>query len=249
MSNIMLEVPAALKEMVPALRELLVQVEAQVERASGLSPTTAYDRFENALREGLAAVERCSHGIALAALDVDEPRLRIDGVEHVRVGRYETTFMSQAGEVPGVARSLYRRAGERNGATVDLVALRSGAVDGVWLPGAARGMAHLLQQGTSREAEATAREIGRLPYSRSSFERVGHAVGSIYAGVRERVERELIEAYDVPREARSISISLDRVAVPMEEPRARPVGRPRRGAAKNPVARVYRMAYCGTVTL
>ena len=108
---------------------------------------------------------------------------------------------------------------------------------------------HPLQQGTSREAESTAKELGRLPYSRSSFERVGHAVGRIYIGVREGVERDLIDAFKVPREARSISISLDRVAVPMEEPLPRPVGRPRRGAAKKPICRVYRMAYCGTVTL
>ena len=249
MSTIMLEVPAALKEMVPALRDLLETVGAQIERAAGLAPTTAYEDYETALREGLRAVECSAHGLALAALDVDAPRLRIDGVEHVRVGRYATTFMSQAGEVPIASRSLYRRAGDRNGATVDLVALRSGAVDGVWLPGTARAMAYLLQQGTSREAEATAHELGRLPYSRSSFERVGHSVGVAYLGVRKHVERELIEAFEVPRDARSISLSLDRVAVPMEEPLPRPVGRPRKRAPKNPVCRVYRMAYCGTVTL
>ena len=38
-------------------------------------------------------------------------------------------------------------------------------------------MAHLLAQGTSREAQATSEELLRLPYSRSSFERVGHEVG------------------------------------------------------------------------
>jgi len=247
-AKMMLEIPSALKCMVPALEALVEEVVAQVDRAAGLSPTTGYEKFEASLREKVGAVECAAHAATLGALDVDEPRLRIDGEDHVRVGRYATSFMSQSGGVP-VTRSLYRRAGDRNGPTVDLVALRCGAVAGIWLPATARAMAHLLQQGTSREAEQTGREMGRLPFSRSSFERVGHAVGRLYAGQRESVERDLIEQLEVPRKARSISLSLDRVAVPMEEPRARPRGRPRKDAPKRPVNRVFRMAYCGTVTM
>ncbi len=248
MAKTMLEIPAALKCMIPSLSELLEEVRAQVERSAGLSPTTSYEKYEANLRARLCEVGCAAHEATLSALDVDEPRVWIDGKEHVRVGRHETTFKSQSGEAP-VTRSLFRRAGDRNGPTVDLVALRCGAVANVWLPGTARAMAYLLQQGTSREAEQTAREMGRLPYSRSSFERVGHAVGRLYARQRESVERDLIEHLDVPREAQSISLSLDRVAVPMEEPRQRPVGRPRKDAPKRPVSRVFRMAYCGTVTL
>ena len=132
---------------------------------------------------------------------------------------------------------------------MDAVSLRAGVVGDGWLPHTARAMAHAVQQGTSREAKATAGEFGRLPYSRSSFERVAHLLGALTVADHEDIEDALIDAYDLPKEVRSISVSLDRVSVPMEEPRPRPVGRPRKGAPKKPVERNFRMAYCGTVTL
>ena len=88
-----------------------------------------------------------------------------------------------------------------------------------------------------------------LPYSRSSFETVAHLVGALAVADHQDIEDALIDAYVVPEEARSVSVSLDRVSVPIEEPRDRPVGRPRKGAPKKPVARNFRMAYCGTVSV
>lgn len=248
MATMMLEIPEALKPMIEPLRDLLAEAMAQVERARVLGREAQYESFEGGLVEKTGAVERAAHEATLSALDVDTAQLMINGVLHVRVVRDQTTYMTQAGGVP-VMHTLYRRAGDRNGPTVDPIALRAGMLDGVWLPGAARDMARLLAQGTSREAEETARELGRLPYSRSSFERVGHAVGEAYVMQHQHIEQLLIEAYEVPRGVHSISAALDRVSMPMEEPRPRPRGRPRKNAPKKPIDRVYRMAYCGTVTL
>jgi hypothetical protein len=240
-ATMMLEFDDALKPMLEPLRDLLKETQAQVDRGRARGREAEYESFEGRLVEKLAAVERGSHQATLSALDVDAPQIMINGEAHVRVLRDQTTYMSQAGGVP-VMHSLYRRVGERNSPTVDPVALRAGTIDGVWLPGAARDIALLLSQGTSREAEATARELGRLPYSRSSFERVGHAVGEAYVSQHQHVEQLLIEAYPVPRETHSVSAALDRVTIPMEEPRPRPRGRPRKGAPKKPIERVYRMA-------
>lgn len=184
---------------------------------------------------------------SLQALDIDAKRILVDGKPHTKVGRYEATYFAKEGPIP-VTRSIFRECGVRNASTVDPVSLRLGSVDG-WLPNAAKAAAFLLQQGTSREAEATARELGVLPYSRSSFERVAHEVGERFSVVRDDVEDALVKGYRIPDEARTISVSLDRVAVPFEEPRTRPVGRPKRGAPKRPIERVWHMAYVGTVTL
>jgi hypothetical protein len=176
---------------------------------------------------------------------VDAPAVVIDGRVHTRVHRDEGRYYTLAGDVV-VTRSLYRA--ERNGKVVDPVSLRAGAIDGGWLPETATAMAHLLQQGPSRDAEQTAHRLGCLPYSRCSFERVGHAVGDLYGASKTAIDDALIVALEIPAAAQAVSFGLDRVSLPMEEPRPRPVGRPRKDAPKRPVQRVYRMAYCATIT-
>jgi hypothetical protein len=243
----MLEVPERLKTMRPAIEKLLRDVDARCRRASD---GRSFDctAFEALVRDDCAAIEREAHGVTLAALDVDAAHVKIGGALHARVGRHETTFMTQVGGV-SVTRSLYRKTGERNGRVVDPVAMRAGCVAGEWLPGAAQQMAFLLQQGTAREAEQTAKQLGRLPYSRCSFDRVGHAVGARYLDQHESIEQRLIEAFELPEGATGVSVSLDRISVPIEEARPRPVGRPHHAAPKRPCTRAWRMAYCGTVTI
>lgn len=184
---------------------------------------------------------------ALQQLDIDAERIVVERKAYARVGRYEAEYFTKEGPVT-VTRNLFRECGKRNAKTVDAVSLRCGALDG-WLPETATAMAFLLQQGTSREAESTARALGVLPYSRCSFERVGHAVGAMHAVVRSTVEDVLIRRYRVPRAATSLSVSLDRVAVPMEEPRPRSADQPKVGASMRPIERVWHMAYVGTLTL
>ncbi len=248
MAQIVIEVPDALKAVVEKpMREYARMVEAQM-REGGRGRRVDYRKFEVKLAKKTAAIERAGHQAALSALDIDAAHVTINGERYARVGRHPAEYKTTAGPVE-VRRSLYRRSGERNGETVNAVTLRSGAVADEWLPETAKQMAHLLQLGTSREAEQTATRMGRLPYSRSSFERVGHAVGEVYVPRRHEIEDVLIRNVEVPKAATSVSVSLDRVSVPMEEPRPRPPGRPRKNAPKKCVQRKFRMAYCGTVTM
>jgi len=246
-TKLTVEVPATMASLAEAMTAVVSLVQAQVERGVSSGPS-GYDTFEQELMAAVAMVERRAHEPALAALDIDAPAVKIDGRTYRRVLRSPGDYHARAGTV-SVMRTLYRESGNRESPSVDLVSIRAGVVADGWLPGTARQMAHMLQQGTSREAEATAGQLRVLPYSRSSFERVGHAVGRKYVEHAPTIERALIDDEDVPDAARSISISIDRVSVPMEEPRERPVGRPRRGAPKNPITRAYRMGYVGTVCL
>jgi hypothetical protein len=145
--------------------------------------------------------------------------------------------------------------------------MRLGLVGDRWLPGAAGQMGYLLAQGTSREAEETARQLGRLPFSRSSFERVGHRVGKLYVSRQADIDEELIETFELPDGAAGLVVSLDRVAVPVEETDAWCASSPKTKASgvhhqsgsrqarrsktkpRRRVARNFRMANCGTVTI
>ena len=247
MPEIVVEVPEELKALEGPIKEFVKTATTQLDAQK--VGRIGYEAFERALEERSGALERAVHKATLAALDADAPLIEINGKPYVRVLRCPTTYMSRTGEVEGVVRSLYRPSGARGVAAVDPVALRAGAVDGIWLPGAARAMAYLLQQGPEREAVRTAQELGRLPYGKASFEAVGQAVASMYSEREKDIDEQLITSFAVPDNVHAISAALDRVSVPVEEPRPRPRGRPREGAPKRPIARVFHMAYCGSVTL
>ena len=241
-----IEVPQELK----ALGDAMVEAMAVVSRARAgrAGKAVDYAAVEVAIGEAAARIERAGHEAVLQSLDVDRPNVLIGGARYARVGRCEATYYTLAGPVV-VERSLYREVGQRNAKVVDPVSLRAGVIADGWLPRTASAMAHQVQQVTSREAEQGARQVGRLPYSRCSFERVAHAVGALYVPAHGDIEDALIEEYEIPAAARSVSVSVDRVSVAMEESLPRPVGRPKKGAPKRPVARNFRMAYCATVTL
>jgi len=248
---IKIEVPEGLEGLGRAIEELVKNVQKEQKKAPG-GKAVDYAKIECSLAQNTAEIERAAHKGILESLDVDERAVLIGGTKYNRVGRYAATYYTLAGPVE-VERSVYRQSGQRGGTpearVIDAVSLRVGVVGDGWLPQTARAMAQAVQKLTSREAESGQHEDFRMPYSRSSFERVAHQVGALAVASREDVHDALIDTYEVPKDARSVSVSLDRVNVPMEEPLPKPVGRPKKGAPKRPVQRNFRQAYCGTVTL
>lgn len=251
MAKMVIEIPEELTGLGEAFKKVLADVQGAVASTGG-GKAIDYAKVEKVMAAGAGQVECAGNQAVLQTLDIDVPAVIIGGIRYTRVGRCPAPYHTMAGSVP-VTHTLYRESGTRGGTAegrvVDPVSLRAGVIGKGWLPGTARAMAHDMQQGTSREAAASAGEKHRLPYSRESFERVAHLVGALAVAGHRDIEDVLIEALEIPEEARSISVSLDRVSVPMEEPRKRPVGRPKKDAPKRPVEVNYREAYCGTVTL
>ena len=226
----------------------LVSVTVASARATGSGGAVDYAATERAIAEHTAAVERAAHVEILRSLDVDAPRVRVHGEVYVRLGRERGTYGTMAGRVV-IERSVYRQVGVRNGLILDPIAVRTGAYGRGWLPATAQCMANDVQRGPSREAEDAAKQTGRLRYSRASFERVGHLVGEQWLREHADIEDQLAQEYELPSEVVAMSVALDRVSVPMEEPKKRSPGRPRKNSPKRLVERNFRMAYCATITL
>lgn len=247
--TIVIEIPSEHKSLADAIGILLTKVGEQCQAARS-GQALDYVSVEEELREQAGVIERSAHEAILssAVLDLEARVIEMRGRSFVQVCRSKGRYRTQTGVV-AFDRPLFRERGVRNGPTLDPILMRIGGVGDGWLPGTAKAMAHLMQLGTSREAAETARQMGRLPYSRTSFERVPHLVGELYVARREGIEQELISEYEVPVDAHAVSVSIDRVSLPMEEPRPRPRGRPAKNAPKNPITRQFRMAYCATATV
>jgi len=246
-TRIVIELADQHKHLASALQALAERVE-QLGSQGADGKSIDYAKIEREVGAAAASVERAAHQGLLAGLDIDTAQVLIGGALHTRVGRYEGAYHTMAGSV-SVLRSLYRRDGQRNGKVVDTIGMRAGVVADGWLPQTARAMAHHVQGGTARDAEANASESGRLVYSRCSFDRVTHAVGELYGDHNVDIDDALITAYEPPAEARSISVGLDRVSLPTIEPRPRPAGRPKKDAPKRPITVAWRMMWVATVTL
>jgi hypothetical protein len=248
--QIIIELPDECNALAEVIQGVAGRMRQEVRKAKNLSRSIDFRALEDVSAEHANAFERGILEGLLRAVAVDAERIVVDGETYAKAVEGVGEYHSLAGTVK-VPRWLYRKTTERNGPTFDPVAARIGALEGGWLRSTAEAIARVLQEMPTRPAQALAESMKRLPYSRTSFEHVGHLVGARVVAVLPTVEdgvgRMLVAALD--ERVKSVSFAVDRVAIPMEESKPRPVGRPKKGAPKKPVDRVFRMAYCGVVTL
>lgn len=183
--------------------------------------------FELADEFGRAALEGF-----LARFDTPQASVMIDGDEHYWIGRKPKTYKSTRGEVT-VERNVYRPRGVHNGSQVCPLELRIGMVGGQWTPNCANDMAFLAARVPEREAAEIGGRIGSLTYSAPSFQRVTRRLGERWEAGRDIYETAVVEAEEIPVEATSVSVAVDRVSLLMNE-----------DDELN-----WRMAYCGCVTI
>ena len=201
---------------------------------------------ENELISSVIAFGRDSILALARKADPTSPVIHVDGQKYQRLKETTRPVFTPFGS-GSVKRSLYRKVGVRNGPTIDPVTLRCGLVKRA-TPRAGSLYSAFIASVPSREASKLLQQL-KIQTSRSSLDRIAQAFGERFEDHREELDTVLIEDFVIPEEAVAVSVSVDRVSVPIEKPKPRGPGRPRRGTAKRPIEVVYQMAYVFCWTL
>lgn len=199
--------------------------------------------FERDLRKRANAFCKVVMGERLASMDVDEPRVLIDGEPFRRVGRHEKTYHTLSGDVV-VERTIYVPTG--GGKAVAALDLKAGLVENCWTPLLARVMARAVAGTTPKEAAELFVEFGGATPSTSSLDRLPKSLSAKWETHRPRFETELREQEEIPAEAVTVAVSLDGVQVPMKDGERRKKRTQEGLRPKGPAG--FREVGCGTVS-
>ena len=234
-----------LQRLEEAMANLTQCVRENATRTDPEGDAMSFGAAEKAVLEQVAAVSSAAMAATLSAWQPTAAEVEHDGSTWRRMNPTSRgMYFGLHGEIV-IDRYLYREAGVRNGPTIVPLELRAGLVDGLWTPRAAEAVGHLAQALPSRDAEEIAATLGVLPYSRSSLHRCAESLGSHWGDIAHEAEETLVQQMPIPDEAATLSVSVDRVSLPMEEPLLDDDGK----RIDHKIHRVFRMAYCGVLTL
>ena len=220
---------------------------------ANIDAARAEDGFSFAVSEGLiaeasAGIENAALADVLASAAPDSELVEVGGVLYRRMpDESKGVYFAMRGK-PVVMRHLYRKVGVHNGSTIDPIALRCGLIGGRYTPAAGAAVAKLAQSMPTREGGDLCESLGVLPYSRSGMYEMANGIGQRWESMRHEAEAVLIQAFEIPDAAVSVSVAVDRVSLPTAEDRE-PTAKDVERGVRNPISVVKRMSWCGVWTL
>lgn len=238
---------SAVNELPSGVRQPMLQLLLDLTRIFNVAAPTpsSFASAESDVVDGIVRFGRDAVLALASQFAAESPRLTVVSEDDTRTYRRLEPTSCEVVTPFGrgsIERSLYRETGVHNGPTIDPVALRCGLLSSA-TPRAVQLIGAFVGAVPSREAETLFQQFGVETLSRSTIERTAQAFGQRLEDNRDELDTALLEEFEIPAETTTVSVSVDRVAVPIEKPRRRKPGRPRKGAARRPVEVVYEMAY------
>lgn len=173
-----------------------------------------FGEVETELRQRLLEIERDLTAEIMAAHDLDDATVEIEGKVHRRVLRSAQTYMTTAGPVT-VARWLYRDRADDSAASVSPMEQRLGLID-FWTEKAAKQAFWVVAQMTPQKAADAFQRIGSMAPSKSSLDRLPKQLSETWEATREDHEAALRDALVVPEGTVTVAVSIDGVLAPID---------------------------------
>jgi hypothetical protein len=195
-----------------------------------------------------AAVTRLVYTLGQAALsdvlthyDTKTDVISVGDQTYRRKHKAIKTYQTGLGPVE-INRHIYvNRKKDGDGRAICSLELQAGIIEGYWTPMAAKnsmwGLAHL----TAHEVEDMLLQFGKMNPSRSSLDRLPKALNQHWEPQTIAYHDALIDSESIPKNARSVAVSLDGVMVGMK---------PQKSATEKPASMKteWKEASCGTVS-
>ena len=233
----------------PQLLDPLAQLLELVRRLTESAPRS-WRESERDLLDAARHLSCAAQQAVLQAFDLPSPEALVhQGRRFERTRRAPKTYLGLDGPVR-LERWLYHGP---QGQTLCPLELRAGIVEGRLTPAAAR-LELLSTAGDDYLSSQRLHEAAHLLGARtkSSLERDVVAMSPKmreHMGELEQVRRDELARREPLEGVATISVSVDRTGLPLEEPVRRGPGRPKKGAPKRPCQVVKRQCYCACLTL
>lgn len=220
------------------------------ERGMGRRHGSFADREAAALSLANALVQRWTGNelVRMAARYGDE--VAIAGQRYRRHATGTCRYHTLCGTVE-VARDTYRLVGKHNGPTIVPLELEAEILENA-TPALAVSVVQAFAMMPLRDYEQEMRVAHRKVPSRSTLERIAKRIGD---GLRRQlpvIEPILRAEEEIPDQAASISIGIDRTSIPMTEPSPAPIDHVLREYVRRPAPPAvvaYRMSYVATMSV
>jgi hypothetical protein len=179
-------------------------------------------QVEEEIRAALDEAGREMMVTALAAADVDDLEVYVNGVLHGRTHRRRETIHTTFGAVE-VEQTVYGRG--RGQPTVVPMEKQLGLVERYYTPKCAKVLCHLTAVVVREEAAELLRELGGISVGEATMHRLPLKLMARYERDREVIEPVLRERTQIPEAAAIVQIGLDGVMVPQDGEYCEPRGR------------------------
>jgi hypothetical protein len=205
------------------LQDLRAKLTGQAKQAAG---RLDFMHAEEEIRRALDALGREAVSQVLAAADIDEPEITVNGTLHGRVDRRPVRIHTSFGPVE-VEQTVYGRG--RGYPTVAPMEKQLGLVETYYTPKCAKVLCHLSAVTVRNEGDELLREFGGISVGAATMHRLPLAVMARYEKERDVIEHAVRERSFVPPGAVSMQVGLDGVMVPQDGQHSDPRGREPRG--------------------